>query len=380
MIVPLTDADDRCGGKAAALGALRRAGVDVPDGVVVLDPLGDEAWPGALEDALRALGDGPFAVRSSARGEDGAAASFAGQLATTLGVRTAGDVIREVRRVGASGSTARVAAYSSRTGHRVGSVVPVLVQVQVAAEVSGVLFTRHPVTGADEVVVEAAPGPGSGVVGGTVTPARWTVRPGRPGCAGDVVPGGPGDVVPGAPGDARPVLTTAQVLALAAMGHRVAALRGGPQDVEWVLAAGRARVLQSRPVTTGGGPRSATTDGPRSLTGAPIAVGTPASPGRATGPARVVGGLDELDRFGAGDVLVCRTTSPAWTPLLAVASAVVTETGGLLAHAAIVARELGIPAVLGVRGATTLLRDGQEVVVDGTRGTVAAAEGREVAS
>jgi pyruvate, water dikinase len=100
--------------------------------------------------------------------------------------------------------------------------------------------------------------------------------------------------------------------------------------------------------------------------------GTPASPGIARGPVRVIGGLDDFDQFRPGDVLVCRTTSPAWTPLLARATAVVTEIGGMLAHAAIVAREFGIPAVLAVPGAMATLGDGQQVMVDGSAGTVSA--------
>lgn len=103
--------------------------------------------------------------------------------------------------------------------------------------------------------------------------------------------------------------------------------------------------------------------------------GTPASPGRASGPVRVIRDLDEFDRFAAGDVLVCRATAPAWTPLLALAAAVVTETGGVLSHAAIVAREFGIPAVLAVSDATTILSDGARVLVDGSAGTIAAAAG-----
>ena len=98
--------------------------------------------------------------------------------------------------------------------------------------------------------------------------------------------------------------------------------------------------------------------------------GTPASPGIAIGPVRIIAGLDRFDQFCPGDVLVCRTTSPAWTPLLARATAVVTEIGGMLAHAAIVAREFGIPAVLAAPGAMTTLADGQQVVVDGSAGTV----------
>ncbi|WP_239070361.1 PEP-utilizing enzyme [Cellulomonas chitinilytica] len=98
--------------------------------------------------------------------------------------------------------------------------------------------------------------------------------------------------------------------------------------------------------------------------------GVGGSAGVATGRAGVVGGVDQFGKLRRGDVLVCRSTDPAWTPLLTVASAVVTEVGGVLSHAAIVARELGIPAVLGVDGATVLFADGDRLVVDGTRGTV----------
>jgi pyruvate,water dikinase len=98
--------------------------------------------------------------------------------------------------------------------------------------------------------------------------------------------------------------------------------------------------------------------------------GTGASAGVARGPARVLMSLAEADRFRPGDVLVARTTMPAWTPLFAAAAAVITETGGMLGHAAVVAREYGIPAVLNVKHATTLLKDGQLIEVDGANGTV----------
>ena len=98
--------------------------------------------------------------------------------------------------------------------------------------------------------------------------------------------------------------------------------------------------------------------------------GVAASPGVASGPVRVISGPAEFARLRPGDVLVCQATDPAWTPLFASASAVVAETGGLLSHAAIVAREYGIPAVLGVLEATTRLHDGQVVTVDGGAGRV----------
>lgn len=351
MLIPLAQADGRCGAKAVGLARLMRAGFAVPPGFVVPDvrPAG---WTSDIEPALDRLGAGPFAVRSSAPGEDGRETSFAGQHRTVLGVVTHAGVVREVVRVAGSAREPAAVAYAARSGRTPAAVIPVVVQVQVPARVAGVLFTRHPVTGAHQVVVEAAAGLGEQVVGGTTTPQAWTVDD---------------DGTTSAPAVGQPVLTPAEVRELVAIGRRVEAAAGCAQDVEWAIAGDTVWVLQARPVTalpTG-----------RARAGAPqgdvLATGTPGSPGRASGVARVVRGLDELHRFGAGEVLVCRTTTPAWTPLLARAAAVVTETGGVLAHAAIVAREFGIPAVLAADGATAALPDGAHVVVDGTDGTVA---------
>ncbi|HEU5439603.1 MAG TPA: PEP/pyruvate-binding domain-containing protein [Ktedonobacterales bacterium] len=109
------------------------------------------------------------------------------------------------------------------------------------------------------------------------------------------------------------------------------------------------------------------------LTGASAAdtlKGMPASPGRATGPVRIVRGPEDFGRFQPGEVLVAQVTAPAWTPLFGLAAAVVTDGGSLAAHASLVAREYGIPAVVGVGDATTRLRDGQQVTVDGSAGIV----------
>lgn len=101
-----------------------------------------------------------------------------------------------------------------------------------------------------------------------------------------------------------------------------------------------------------------------------VVVGTPASPGTARGIARVVSGPEDFGRFQPGDVLVAHATSPIWTPLLAVAAAAVTEVGGPFAHAAIVAREFGIPLVDGALDATRSIPDGVPVVVNGSSGLV----------
>jgi rifampicin phosphotransferase len=99
-------------------------------------------------------------------------------------------------------------------------------------------------------------------------------------------------------------------------------------------------------------------------------VGMPASPGRASGPARVIRTPEEFDRLQPGDVLVAPVTTPAWTPLFARAAAVVTDSGSPLAHASLAAREYGIPAVVGTGNATALLQDGQKVLVNGNIGLV----------
>jgi rifampicin phosphotransferase len=98
--------------------------------------------------------------------------------------------------------------------------------------------------------------------------------------------------------------------------------------------------------------------------------GIPASPGRYTGPVRVIRSDAEFDRLRAGDVLVCPATSPVWSVLFRSLGAVVTDSGGMLSHPAIIAREFGVPAVVATRVATAKLRDGQVVAVDGTAGTV----------
>jgi pyruvate,water dikinase len=104
--------------------------------------------------------------------------------------------------------------------------------------------------------------------------------------------------------------------------------------------------------------------------GRQVVVGSPASPGVAKGIARVVAGPEAFGRFQPGEVLVAHATSPIWTPLLAIAAAAVTEVGGPFSHAAIVAREFGIPPVDGAIDATRVIKDGTPVLVDGSTGVV----------
>lgn len=402
-VVPLAEAGPECGGKAAALAVLLRAGLPVPDGFVVTDPSPAEA---AVTAALARLRPGPYAVRSSGLGEDGSAASYAGQLETVLGVRDADRVLAAIRHCAASGDIPRVRAYRQRLGLGDRAAVPVLVQELVAAERAGVLFTRDPRDGADLLVINASWGLGESVVSGAVVPDEITVR--RDGSVRVTVggkqtrldpgPDGPVRTAVPAPDRRRGCLGQDEIARLAALGRRCEELFGRPQDVEWAERDGRLWLLQSRPVTTlpvaaatphvtrsttpvpPGGPVGPAADAPPVPLGEPgagrpgvaptLVAGVGSSPGQARGPVRLVRSVDEFARVRPGDVLVCRTTDPAWTPLFGVAAAVVTETGGLLSHAAIVARECRIPAVVGAAGALSRLPDGAHVVVDGSLGTV----------
>ncbi len=380
MFVPLRDAvASTCGGKAGALGALCRAGFDVPDGFVIpfesqRDAVG--TLRGALTRALADLGDPPVAVRSSAAGEDTTEVSAAGQHLSVLGVRGADEVADAVRVCRDSLDAPRAVAYRVAVGHDGTPDEPtmaVLVQRLVDAEASGVMFTSDGASGA--TVIEASWGLGPSVVEGRVTPDSYRVdvdgvvtrrvahkrtRLDRHGTAlvtRDVPPAHRG----------RAVLDDAMATRLSRLGQHVADVLGGALDIEWALSEGRAWVLQARPVTAAVPSR----EGARVPPSAPdTLVGTPGSRGTATGPARIVRGAADFAHVCPGDIVVCPYTDPSWTPLLRIVAGVVTEVGGALSHAAIVAREQGIPAVLGVRDAMTLLDDGATVTLSGTDGTV----------
>lgn len=188
MIVGLEQAVDeaRYGGKAAQLCAALRAGLPVPPGLAISSDraqvLAHEGEGGpafaALVQAFFAVALPPAAVRSSAIGEDADDASFAGQHATVLGVSTAPQLREAVQRVWQSGQHEAARAYRQKLGLPADAQMGIVVQRLVQAEVAGVLFTRHPVTGADERVIEASWGLGEAVVSGLVTPDNYRVARG----------------------------------------------------------------------------------------------------------------------------------------------------------------------------------------------------------
>lgn len=389
MVVTLRDASaDTCGAKATALAVLLRQGLPVPDGFVVPFAAhrvarGDARLPvphelrDALARRLARMGDPPVAVRSSAANEDTTDASAAGQYESVLAVRGAQAVAEAVRVCWASASSARATGYRNQVeGDADEPDMAVLVQRLIDADVSGVMFT--PARPGDSTRIEASWGLGLSVVGGTVTPDAYEVasdggiRRSVARKATRVDRDGLGIAARDVPVEHQtlPTLNDAAVTTLARLGGRIAALFDRPQDIEWAIAEGKVWILQARPITAALPPSPANAG----AGGAASLIGTPGAHGTVTGIARVLHGPSDFPRVQPGDIVICPYTDPAWTPLFRIAAAVVTETGGVLSHAAIVAREHGIPAVLGIPDATTRIHDGIRITVNGTAGTVTATQ------
>lgn len=249
--MPLESASDtpQVGGKAANLGRCIRAGWPVPAGGVVTTDAHRRILAGELD--LATLGaevaaglaayqpDQLFAVRSSAEVEDSATASFAGQFQSVLNVMP-GDVPAAITAVQRSVKNPAAIRYARRVGTREPDVLAVIVQFQVNARLAGVCFTRDPVTGTDDVLVEYTTGIGEAVVGGlalATDSCRFRREPG-----GELATADAGEYV-------------ADAARVAEMAIALESMFAGPQDVEWAYDAQTLWLLQARPITIAGGTR-----------------------------------------------------------------------------------------------------------------------------
>jgi pyruvate,water dikinase len=337
--------------------------------------------------------DVAVAVRSSATAEDLPDASFAGQQETFLNVTGADDVVRKVKEVFASLYNDRAIAYRVHHGFKHEDVfLSAGVQLMVRSNVgsSGVLFTLDTESGFRDVVfITSSFGLGEMVVQGAVNPDEFyvykpTLQQGKPAILRRsigakqlrmVYSDQPGERVrtEETPAELRNSfsINDADVHELAKQALVIEKHYGRPMDIEWAKdgVSGKLFIVQARPETVKSRAR-ATQIERYALTGRGevIAEGRAIGSKIGSGVARVVRSLDDMSRVQPGDVLVADMTDPDWEPVMKRSAAIVTNRGGRTCHAAIIARELGVPAVVGTGNALDTIQDGQEVTISCAEG------------
>jgi len=376
---------------------LARAGAEIRRWIV------DAPLPAALEAEIRAQvaaleSSSPgatWAVRSSATAEDMPDASFAGQQETFLNISGIDNILHAVKEVFASLYNDRAIAYRVHKGYAGTEVaLSAAVQRMVRSDrgASGVLFTLDTESGFEDVVfITSSYGLGETVVQGAVNPDEFyvwkrNVDAGRPAILRktlgakairmvftDQLAAGRSTATEPVP-DAdrlRFSIDDAEVTELARIALAIERHYGRPMDIEWGRDGidGKLYVLQARPETV----RSRETAGELrryklAATAPVLASGRAIGQRIGQGPVRIVRSASEMERVRAGDVLVTDMTDPDWEPVMKRAAAIVTNRGGRTCHAAIIARELGIPAVVGCGDATRVLAEGDQVTVSCSEG------------
>lgn len=361
-------------------------------------------FPAGFEDDVRTAyqrlaqehgGDVSWAVRSSATAEDLPDASFAGQQETFLNIRGIGNILLAIKDVFASLYNDRAIAYRVHHGFTHSEVaLSAGIQRMVRSDVgaSGVMFTMDTETGfTDAVFITSSYGLGEAVVQGAVNPDEFyaykpALAAGRPGVLkrglGDKAVqmvytdsdevGRTVDFIP-VPQDLRSrfSLTDAEVEELARHAVAIEAHYGRPMDIEWGKDGvdGELYILQARPETVESRKAAGTTSRYTLAERSTVLVEGRAIGARiGAGQVRVLSSIDQMASFQEGDVLVANMTDPDWEPIMKKAAAIVTDRGGRTCHAAIIARELGIPAVVGTGYASQILKDGIPVTVSCAEG------------
>ncbi len=325
------------------------------------------------------------AVRSSATAEDAPGTSFAGQQASFLNVQGEANLLLKVKECWASLFTERSIFYRVENKIKHESVkVSVAVQKMVQSEVSGVMFSVDPVTqDKDRIIIESVWGLGEMIVQGSVVPDKYIVQKGTFAILSKEtsdqaiqlikIKGETKEVeVPLKIRD-RQKITDEEIVKLAKIVSKLQDHYYFPQDCEWAKEKDELFIVQTRPITTlSASKKIQRVEIKAGITAAstPVLTGAPASPGIGTGPVKILRSPKEIGKIQKGDVLVAPMTSPDYVPAMKKASAIVTDQGGQTSHAAIVSRELGIPAIVGAKVATTKLPEGSIVTVNGGTGQV----------
>ena len=338
--------------------------------------------------------DVTFAVRSSATAEDLPEASFAGQQETYLNVSGIDNILNSIRKVYASLYNDRAISYRVHQGfeHEMVSL-SAGIQQMVRSDIgsSGVMFTLDTESGFNDVVfITSAFGLGETVVQGSVNPDEFyvhkpTIKAGRPGILSRSLGSKLIKMVYAEDNSSSPVATTevelddrlrfslndSQIEELAQYAMKIESHYGRAMDIEWALDGmdGKIYIVQARPETVKSRQSSQNIERYKLLETSNILVeGRAIGQKIGTGKTKIINDLSEMDSVNKGDVLVTDMTDPDWEPVMKLASAIITNRGGRTCHAAIIARELGVPAIVGTGDATKLLKNNHEVTASCAEG------------
>ncbi|MFN7990827.1 MAG: phosphoenolpyruvate synthase [Candidatus Micrarchaeia archaeon] len=342
------------------------------------------------------------AVRSSATAEDLPTASFAGQQSTFLNIQGAEEVVTAVKECWASLFEPRAIYYRVENKFEHMKVkLAAVVQMMVQSEKAGVVFTVDPLYQDPDIIsIETAYGLGEVVVSGQITPDTYRVSKKDLSIMDKSVVKQPWMLVKldgknkrveiRDDAQGRQKLSDSEIKDLAKTCKRIEEHYQYPQDIEYAFEKDNLYIVQSRPITTladkkglekgtggelvGQGEPKAAREMPKmpGATGAGkiLVRGLGSSPGMGMGKVKIIRSSKEIKNIERGDVLVTEMTTPDFVPGMKKASAIVTDTGGMTSHAAIVSRELGVPCVVGTGNATTVLKDGMDISVDGSHGII----------
>src|SRR3989344_4253382 len=324
------------------------------------------------------------AVRSSATAEDLPTASFAGQQETYLNIKGENHLLMKIRECWASLFTPRAIYYrnNQKFDHfKVG--LAAVVQKMINGDSSGIAFSIDPITNNKSMMtIEAIFGLGEYIVQGKVTPDHYEIDKKTLSIVKKEIrtqktalvkeKGRNKEIILTKTHGDKEKLTDDLIIKLAQMVKNIEKHYYFPQDIEWAMKDNQLYIVQSRPITTINHPNMVETGRDLSLQnkGKILVKGDPASPGIASGRPVIIMKPSEIDRVKKGDVLVAPHTNPDYVPAMRRAYAIVTETGGRTSHAAIVSRELGVPAVVGASSAIRILKHEKIITVNGKNGEI----------
>ena len=329
--------------------------------------------------------DTVVAVRSSATAEDLPDASFAGQQDTYLNILGETDLLQAVQDCWASLYGGRAIYYRAKQGFDDRTVnIAVVVQQLVFSEKAGVMFSSHPISGAATVIIEGSWGLGEAIVSGTVSPDNYVYDRKNKRITTKTVANKSVEIIPDGNKGTKTVpvpesrqnvqvLSDVEVAKLAEFAVISEEHYKVPQDMEWGMVGDTIYILQSRPITTiqkNHVVSASENTADSAADGEIILQGYGASPGIASGPVVIVSDAKDTSRVKEGDIMVSPMTNPDMVPAMRKVVGIITDEGGMTCHAAIVSRELGTPAVVGTKKATSLLKEGQIVTIDGEKGLI----------